>query len=116
MIRGVVVEGQKLGRELGFPTLNLDPLDSVCWPQGVYACLVWVLGVEYRGVLHWGVKGGAGEPVLEVHVFDFAEDVYGQEVELEFKELIREVRQFTSLEELKEQIAADVVAAKAVFR
>ncbi|PIQ78785.1 hypothetical protein COV81_04305 [Candidatus Peregrinibacteria bacterium CG11_big_fil_rev_8_21_14_0_20_41_10] len=113
MIKAIVEKGLGVGAKELVPTLNLSPLKEVCWPHGVYACRVEIADNWYNGVLHWGPKGN-GEPgrnYLEVNVFDFAQDVYGMEVKLEFRGFIREVRKFENLLDLKAQIQQDIAAA-----
>ncbi|MDR3184828.1 MAG: riboflavin biosynthesis protein RibF [Prevotellaceae bacterium] len=109
---GVVVEGSKIGRTLGFPTANMqlyEPLKQLP-ADGVYAALVTVARREYRGVMNVGVRPtlrSAAGRVIETHIFDFNEDIYGQPIEVRLVHRIREERRFNSLEELKQQIAKD---------
>lgn len=106
-IKSTVVEGEKLGRKLGFPTANMNyPKNIVRLPYGVYG--VKVFGMP--AVLNWGVKptvGSIGE-VLEVHIPDFNKDLYGLSVEIEFVRKIRDEKKFENLDELKYQIQKDV--------
>jgi len=115
---GVVIRGKALGRTIGFPTLNLVDYsfkDNQVPAYGVYTCQVKIVGEMFKGVLHFGPKGALqenGEVFLEVHVFDFAQEIYGATVEVFFGAFLREVKKFSSLDELKLQIACDVGMAK----
>ena len=104
-----IVQGQKIGRKIGFPTLNLEPaqLDQ---NFGVYACRACFKNAEcFKGILHYGVRKSTDQKTtLEVHLFDFNREVYGEEVTLEVGKKIRETRKFQTLEELKRQIEEDV--------
>lgn len=117
MLKARVIKGQGLGAKHLVPTLNLDQFSDVPNKFGVYACKVLIKGNAYRGVLHWGPKsnGLAGVNYLEVHVFDFSEDVYGEEIELEFCQFIREIKSFLDFDDLKAQIFLDIEMAKASF-
>ena len=102
MLRGVVVGGKQLGRKLGFPTANLrlyDPMKLIP-ARGVY-----LTGVEVLGRSWWGMTN-VGD-VIETHIFDFNEDIYGLDLEIRFRRFLREMRRFESLDALKAQLAAD---------
>ena len=111
-LQGVVVEGNKVGRQLGFPTANMqlyEPLKQLP-ADGVYAVLVTVARREYRGVMNIGVRPtlkSAPVRVIETHIFNFDEDIYGQPVEVRLVQRIREERRFNSLDDLKQEIAKD---------
>ncbi|MEF3192910.1 MAG: riboflavin biosynthesis protein RibF, partial [Halothiobacillaceae bacterium] len=113
-----VTHGDKRGRLLGFPTLNL-PLGRKHFAlHGV--CAVEILGLADRplpGVANAGIRPTVGGviPRVEVHVFDWAGDAYGKRVEVRFCAFIREERRFTGLDELVEQIAKDAAAARALL-
>ena len=115
-ILGTVVEGDRLGRTLGFPTANLSAHNEQFPPNGVYAVEARH-GVETLvGVANIGVRPtiaqASGERVLEVHLLGFARDIYGEELELTFRGHLREERKFAGIEELRAQIARDVAAAR----
>jgi len=114
---GRVVEGERLGRRLGFPTANLDATGRVLPPNGVYSAVTKLQGQIYRAALNIGFRPtvAAGKPELrvEAHVLDFSGDLYGQELELEPGVKLREERRFGSAEELRGQIARDVAAVRA---
>lgn len=116
-IQGPVIHGEKRGRTIGFPTANVAPKESYVLPkQGVYA--VWIKWKEqaYPGVLNLGMKPtfhtNLPSPTLEVHLFDFDQDLYGEEIIIQFVSMIREERRFDSIELLKYQIEQDIVEAK----
>ncbi len=118
-ICGRVVHGDKRGRGIGFPTANVDLHRRVSPVRGVFA--VRVGGIDAAalpGVANVGtrptVDGGARDR-LEVHLFDFARDVYGAHVEVEFVRKIREERRFPSFEELRRQIGQDAAEARGIL-
>lgn len=112
-LHGTVVEGQKLGRKLEYPTANVeasDP-DKIIPGYGVYAVKVKVGGVQYAGMLNIGnrptVNHNADNRSIEVNIFDFDADIYGHSIELTFYKKLRDEQKFSSLEELKGQLAKD---------
>jgi len=116
---GRVVEGDRLGRQLGFPTANLDVTGLVLPPAGVYAVhLVWK-GREHRGVLNIGVRPTlqSATPAVrvEAHLLDFDGDLYGELLEVGFIRHIRDERAFPTLDALKEQIRNDIGFARESF-
>ena len=118
-IDGRVRKGDARGRTIGFPTANLD-LDGYMPPKlGVYAVRVHGAGADARkGVANLGVRptlGGDPRPRLEVHLFDFAGDLYGKRLVVELIAFLREERKFAGLDELKAQIARDAQAARAAL-
>ena len=116
-VAGVVAPGQKLGRALGVPTANIALEATNRLAFGVYAVRARAAGRAYDGVASFGVRPTVdpGAPLLEVHLFDFAGDLYGQEIEVEFVARIREERKFGSLEELKAAMARDIARARAAL-
>jgi riboflavin kinase/FMN adenylyltransferase len=116
VVAGRVAHGQRLGRELGVPTANLtlEPTNRLAF--GVYAVRVAVGGKIYGGVASFGVRPtvNSGAPLLEVHLFDFSADLYGQQIEVAFLARLREERKFASLEALKAQMALDLAGARAI--
>ena len=115
-ISGEVVKGDNRGKSIGFPTINIDMGEYIHPKCGVYAVSVLINGDSkaYQGVANLGVKPTFDgiEEVLEVHIFDFDKDVYGQQAEIEFLQYVREERKFESADELVEQIKQDCVTAK----
>lgn len=127
-VYGEVVEGRRLGRELGFPTANLDLHHELHPPTGVYAGWARVAGPDARlepgpaiqAVANIGFKPTvSGErpdlPTMEVHLLDGEHSIYGQHVEFEFVERLRGEVRFESLGALKVQIGKDVVHARTVL-
>ena len=111
-----VVAGQGRGRQLGYPTANLDPHNEVRPPRGVYAVRAVLAGAAYDGVANFGVKptvATASHPVIEVHLFDAALELYGHELEVFFFRRLRAERRFASTDALRAQIARDAAAARA---
>ncbi|OOF82811.1 riboflavin biosynthesis protein RibF [Rodentibacter ratti] len=117
-IFGRVIHGNKLGRTLGFPTANIRLHRQVNPIKGVYAVKVRLKSGEiFNGVANMGKRptiNGVMQ-LLEVHLFDFAKTIYGEQVEVEFCHKIREEMKFPSFDDLKTQIKRDVETAKAFF-
>ena len=119
-ICGHVAHGNKRGRTIGFPTMNVGLLRRSTPLRGVFA--VQVLGLADRplpGVANIGNRptlAGDDRFLLEVHLFDFAGEVYGRHVEVDFVEYIREERRFESFEALREQIGRDAERAREIHR
>ncbi|HQU50464.1 MAG TPA: bifunctional riboflavin kinase/FAD synthetase [Casimicrobiaceae bacterium] len=114
---GHVAHGAKLGRSLGFPTVNL-PLRRRPPLEGIFAVRVLGLGAPRRGVASLGVRPtltDAGRPMLEVFLFDFDQTVYGRRVVVEFLHKLRDEARFPDLDALTRQIRADADAARAYF-
>ena len=112
-IHGMVVEGQRLGRTIGYPTANIDAMDpdKIIPGYGVYAVRVTVRNQTYTGMLNIGsrptVNHNADHRTVEVNLFDFSDDIYGEPVEVVFYHKLREEQKFASLDALKEQLAQD---------
>lgn len=111
---GKVVHGAKLGRQLGFPTANVHMRHERPALTGVYAVKLEGL----HAVANLGVRPTLGMPklMLEVHVIDFNEDLYGKHVHIDFLHKIRDEAKFDGLDALKAQIALDVEAARNFFK
>lgn len=116
---GTVIEGRKLGRTIGFPTANLTVHHEQLPPTGVYAVTATGAGDSWNGVANLGyrptVEGGKMKRLLEVHLFGLEHDIYGEEIEVEFRKFIRSEEKFDGLEELKAQIQRDAEEARAFF-
>lgn len=118
-ILGTVAEGNRLGRQLGFPTANLRAHNEQFPPDGVYAARAWHAGQEYGGVVNIGFRPTLEQPgnrLLELHLFDFNRQIYGEDVEIEFLAFLRSEQKFNSLTDLVKQIEKDVARARAVYR
>ena len=114
---GRVVEGDRLGRQLGFPTANLEMDGRVLPPQGVYSAATTLDGQRYPVALNIGLRPTvtASQPALriEAHLLDFDGSLYGQELEVEIGVKLRAERRFGSPAELREQIARDILQVRA---
>ena len=119
-----VVEGRKIGRTLGFPTANLELLNPNEMPNdGVYAVDVSLMALNlqkrspsetFRGVLNVGNRPtfGRSERIAEVHILDFAREIYGEILEITIRNFIRNERRFDKPEALKKQIEQDRAEAR----
>ncbi len=122
-IRGRVVRGAGRGRTIGIPTLNLEPPDprKLLPPDGVYAAIVTVgkreagSGKRYGGMMNQGPRPTFGEQAraLEIHLFDFAGELYGETVAVEWVRRLRDVQAFPSRDALVAQLERDRQAARA---
>jgi riboflavin kinase/FMN adenylyltransferase len=116
-LMGRVRHGQKVGRQLGFPTANVWLYRKKLPVNGVYAIEAFTKTGSYRGVANIGLRPTLQGRVeqLEAHFFDFNGDLYGQQIEVVLKKKIRTEQKFASLEELQQQIQLDAAAAKQYF-
>jgi riboflavin kinase / FMN adenylyltransferase len=117
-VSGEVIHGEKRGRALGFPTANVK-LDGSCGlKHGIYAVRVDIAGKRHDGVANFGVRPmfGGGAPLLEVFLFDFDGDLYGQTIDVAFIGWIRHEQKFVSVEVLKRHILADAAQAREVLK
>jgi riboflavin kinase / FMN adenylyltransferase len=119
-LHGLVVHGDGRGRQLGFPTANIDyPHEKVLPANGVYACRVWVNDDVYRGAINVGVRpqfhAAAERPLVEAYILDFDRDIYGQDIRLEFVERLRAEQKFPSVDALIERMHQDVERARVVL-
>ena len=117
-ITGDVVEGSRLGREIGFPTANIEPHHEAIPPNGIYAVRVDVAGMRKDGTLNIGVRPTVTEEkkrTIEVHIMDFYQDIYDEEIEVTFVEKLRDEKKFPSLDALTDQIKKDVENARRVL-
>jgi riboflavin kinase / FMN adenylyltransferase len=113
-VSGLVVAGDKLGRQLGFPTANVATGNLQLPPGGVWAVRASnVDGQRWKGVANLGTRPTVGgeKRLLEVHLFDFHGDLYGEKLEVSFEKHLRPESKFPSLEALRKQISEDVIAA-----
>ena len=111
---GEVIKGRQLGGKIGIPTANIATGREQLPPNGVYKVSVFLDGEWKRGVGNLGVRPTVGgeQRLLEVHVFDFNGDLYGQEIEVRIGDWIREEKKFGGIDELQAQIEKDIAAAK----
>lgn len=118
-VTGQVVHGDARGRQIGFPTANVEPDEPYVIPaNGVYAVKATVDGIVYAAVMNIGTKptfsGDAPRRTLEAHLFDFSGSLYGKTITLEFLSFLRQERKFGSVDELVAQIRQDVEQAKQI--
>lgn len=117
-IRGIVMQGQQIGRTLGFPTANLLPEDVQLPPRGVWVATVDTAdGATHPAVANLGTRPtvDGSQLRLEIHLLDAQRDLYGQPLEARFLAHLRPEKSFASLEELRSAIAHDVATAKQWF-
>ena len=111
-LKGVVKQGNKIGRTIDFPTANIYILEKykLVPGEGVYAVEVDVLGEKFKGMLNIGKRptvGGSGDVTIEVHLINSAKDLYGRVIKINFVEKIRNEIKFPSLDDLKKQLEKD---------
>jgi riboflavin kinase / FMN adenylyltransferase len=115
-VLGTVETGDQRGREIGFPTANLNLHDEVLPPDGVYIVRVLLGQGSFGGVANIGTRptfeARSSRRLMEVHMLDFNGEIYGQDLEVEFVKKLREEQKFDSAEALKRQITADVTCAR----
>lgn len=112
-VLGTVIHGRAIGRTLGYPSANLDPHNEALPPLGVYAVQARVNNQFYAGALNFGTrptfdKDKAVPPLLELHLLDFNETIYDNDVEAFFIKHLRDEWYFATIDELKQQIAEDI--------
>lgn len=114
-IDGTVVTGAKRGRTLGFPTANLDGVETLLPKEGVYAVRAAVGEATYPAAANVGPNPTFGEDArkIEVHLIGFGGDIYGQPMGVEFVARLRDTRPFAGVSELSDQLQRDVEAARA---
>jgi riboflavin kinase/FMN adenylyltransferase len=113
-VEGVVSHGAKRGRELGMPTANIALAANVGLMHGVYAVRALAKDKVCEGVASFGRRPqfDDGDPLLEVHLFDFGDDLYDQKLRVEFVGWLRGEEKFSSVESLKDQMTRDVIDAQ----
>ena len=118
-ILGTVVVGARIGKTLGFPTANLSAHNEQFPPNGVYAVEARRGAQVLPGVVNIGVRptieNASGERIFEVHLFDFDETIYGEDLEIIFRGFLRAEQKFPSLDALRTQIAQDAAHARTVL-
>ena len=118
-ILGQVVEGDRIGRKLGFPTANLGSHTEQLPPNGVYAAEVELHGARLQAVVNIGVRPtiaqASGQRILEVHLLDFDADIYGAQLDVTFRGVLRQEQKFADLDALRAQIALDVAQARLIL-
>ena len=115
VLSGKVIHGEHLGRKMGFPTVNLALNNDMALPDnGVYITYIYVNDQKYPSVTNVGNKPSIGQFAknAETHIFDFSGDIYGQNIRVEFIDMLRPEIKFRNMEELSAQIDRDCVAAR----
>jgi riboflavin kinase/FMN adenylyltransferase len=114
---GTVLGGAKRGTALGFPTANIRLNRGTTLAHGIYAVRVHVHGVRYHGAAYLGTRPtfDSGASLLEVFLFDFEDDLYGREIEVEFISFLRPDRRFDSVDALKAQMQRDCIAVREIL-
>jgi riboflavin kinase / FMN adenylyltransferase len=120
-ITGTVKQGPQMGRKLGFPTANVYPaLSQLLPPYGVYIAYTFIEGRNHPSILNVGVrptlKSNQKEVVVESHVLDFNEKLYGKLIKVQFLKYLRPEKKFDSMDDLKQQITKDVACARGYFK
>lgn len=114
-ITGKVVRGKAIGRDLGFPTANIEIADEfkLIAAVGVYACRISWMGNTYKGMSNIGYRPtiNYGDLTIEVNIFDFDEQIYDEQITISFVERMRDEKKFENLEALKTQLVKDKKAA-----
>ena len=112
-VKGMVLKGDQRGRTIGFPTANISMEGWIKPLFGVYAVTVDIMGVSYSGVANLGVRPTFEgiQPLLEVHIFDFSDDLYEAEIIVSFVDFIRKEKKFEGIDSLKKQIKIDSTKA-----
>lgn len=108
IIEGEVIHGAKLGRQMGFPTANME-VGSVNVENGVYISSVIINGTEWRAMSNVGVRPSVDghSRLLETHLLDFDGDLYGRKLTVKLLRKIRDEKRFNSVEELQQQLQND---------
>jgi riboflavin kinase / FMN adenylyltransferase len=117
-IDGTVVAGKRRGRELGFPTANLQSENELLPPNGVYATTTTIDGVVHASLTNVGVRptfGDTAKPIIEAYVLGFSGDLYGRPVRLGFVQRLRDERKFEDVDALRAQMEADRRRAERLF-
>lgn len=117
-IRGEVLHGDKIGRQLGFPTANMVYIGAEKPAYGIYTARVHLAdGRILNAVANFGIRPTFSPPkeLLETHILDFSEDLYGQHVEVELVCFLRAEQKFDDIKDLSDQLWRDCVHARAVL-
>lgn len=110
-LRGIVETGFRRGRQLGYPTANVTNTRAGNLKRGVYATTVLLRGTRWKGATNVGLHPTFGEETqikIETHILDFSENIYGEELKIEFNHFIRPEMKFSGVDSLKQQIEKDL--------
>lgn len=118
-LAGIVEKGESRGSKLGFPTANLYPLNEILPPFGVYAVRVYIGNRKYKGMANVGLRptfnANSAIPNVEVHLFNFKQNLVGKIISVEFFKKIRSEKKFSSKEKLIQQLKKDEKHIKSIF-
>jgi riboflavin kinase/FMN adenylyltransferase len=116
-VEGNVKEGERRGRELGFPTANLDTDWELLPKKGVYITWAEVNEKKFKSITNVGTRPtfGKNQLLIETHILDFKDDIYGNTIRVSFIDRLRDEKRFANVESLVSQISTDVENAKKVF-
>ncbi len=116
-LKGNIIEGEKRGRQIGFPTTNVDTNWELLPKPGVYATMAVLKEARYKSITNIGFRPtfGNNKLLIETHLFDFSETVYGEEIKVEFFQRLRDERKFESVDDLISQIKLDVGEVKNIL-
>lgn len=120
MITGEVIHGDKRGKSIGFPTANIDinNVNKLVPTNGVYAVEVLIDNKVFGGMLNIGSKptvSTTNQRSIEVHIFDFSKDIYGKQIQINFKKHIRSEQKFDGLDALSSQLSKDELSARNIL-
>ncbi|QEG24439.1 bifunctional riboflavin kinase/FAD synthetase [Mariniblastus fucicola] len=117
-IRGMVTHGAARGRQIGFPTANVDAIDTLIPANGVYAGRATVDRKSHWAAIHIGPNPTFGDRMskVEVHILDFDQSIYGMPIEVDFISRLRDICEFDSPEKLKSQLNNDIADARKILR
>jgi riboflavin kinase/FMN adenylyltransferase len=121
-VKGIIVEGKRIGRKLGFPTANITPDDphKLLPKNGVYAVFLKITGNTFGGMLNIGIRPTVNtnkfSKTIEVNIFEFSHDIYGQEITLFFIDRIRDEIKFENADLLTLQLKKDKIAALRIIK
>ena len=115
-IRGMVTHGMARGAQLGFPTANLDAIDTLVPGKGVYAGRTWIGQRSHWSAIHVGPNPTFGENRLKVesHILDFDGSLYGQAIEVDFISRLRDILDFGSRDQLQQQLQKDIAQTRRI--
>lgn len=116
-IAGKVIEGERRGRQLGFPTANVETPWQLLPKMGVYATIAELGNRRFQSITNVGIRPtfGHNSLLIETHIFDFNDDIYGEPIRVHFIERLRDEKKFDGIDALSLQISKDVEHAKRVF-
>ena len=117
-ILGTVRKGNQIGRKIGYPTANLDPGNEAHPPTGIYAIQAITGGKAFPGMVNFGFHptiSPVKKPLVEVHLFDTRQNLYGRRIEVFFLRKLRDEKKFTNLDSLIQQIRKDEINARRIL-